>query len=191
MTWSVSAYKELISPGDSVFLWKSGAEAGVIGAATVLAAPSVSEEIGNENEFAISKEKFSGPQLRVRLRIDEVFTPPLSRDAMKADVRLAELSILKFAQGTNFLVTPDQAVVIRELLEMHRAVVKTRSRAGPGRSYRVAAPRYGPTPQAPRPSSGRSSTERRSWPSAGTTLVISGNIQTTTRWRRSSSRFTS
>jgi len=38
---------------------------------------------------------------------------------MKADVRLAELSILKFDEGTNFVVTADQAVVIDELLETH------------------------------------------------------------------------
>jgi 5-methylcytosine-specific restriction protein B len=56
----------------------------------------------------------------VSLRIDEVVTPPLPRDALRADVRLAELSILKFAQGTNFAVTPDEDAVIRELLEMHR-----------------------------------------------------------------------
>jgi hypothetical protein len=120
MTWSVSAHKELISPGDKVLLWKSGPAAGIIGQATVLTPPSLSEAFGNENEFALTKEKFSGPQLRVRLRIDKVFTPPLSRDALKADVRLAELSILKFAQGTNFAVTPDEDAVIRELLEMHR-----------------------------------------------------------------------
>ena len=41
MTWSVSAHKELISPGDKVFLWKSGPEAGIIGEATVLAPPSL------------------------------------------------------------------------------------------------------------------------------------------------------
>src|ERR1700733_12668133 len=120
MTWSVSAHKELISPGDKVFLWKSGPAAGIICRATVLTPPSLSEALGSENEFAFTKEKFTGPQLRVRLRIDEVFTPPLSRDALKADVRLAELSILKFAQGTNFAVTPEEDAVIRELLEMHR-----------------------------------------------------------------------
>jgi 5-methylcytosine-specific restriction protein B len=120
MTWSVSAYRDLISPGDCVFLWKSGSEAGIIGEAVVLTAPAVGDPIGNENEFAVDRERFSGAQLRVRLRIDELFAPPLSRDAIRADVRLADLSILKFSQGTNFLVTSDQAGVIRELLETHR-----------------------------------------------------------------------
>jgi|ERR1022692_922296 5-methylcytosine-specific restriction protein B len=120
MTWSVSAHKELITPGDKVFFWKSGPAAGVIGEATVLTSPSLSEQLGNENEFALTKERFTGPQLRVRLRIDDVFMPPLSRDALKADVRLADLSIFKYAQGTNFAVTPDEDAVIRELLEMHR-----------------------------------------------------------------------
>jgi hypothetical protein len=154
MTWSVSAHQELISPGDSVFLWKSGPEAGVIGEATVSAAPSVSEELGNENEFALDKEKFSGPQLRVRLRIHEVFEPPLSRDAMKADVRLAELSILKFAQGTNFVVTPDQAAVIRELLEMQRSgedeIPGGGSAVAPGSGSQVWAYAPGPKPQSRR-----------------------------------------
>jgi hypothetical protein len=41
MTWLVSAHKELISPGDRVFLWKSGPEAALVGEATVLTPPSV------------------------------------------------------------------------------------------------------------------------------------------------------
>jgi 5-methylcytosine-specific restriction protein B len=47
-----------------------------------------------------------------------VIAPPLSREALKADSRLEDLSILRFSQGTNFPVTPEQAAVIHELLEV-------------------------------------------------------------------------
>jgi hypothetical protein len=189
MTWSVSAHKELITPGDAVYFWKSGPAAGVIGEATVLTSPSLSEQLGDENEFALTKEKFMGPQLRVRLRIDGVFAPPLSRDALRADVRLADLSILKYAQGTNFAVSPEEGAVIRELLEMHRegedeipGGAGPVASAGPHDGSRVWT--YAP---GPGPNSGRSSTGKRSWPSAGMSLATFASIQTTTLWRTSSS----
>ena len=121
MTWQVSAYNDQILPGDEVFLWKSGDEAGVVAEATVLTPPSIMESSEEERRFAHDTEKFAGSQRRVRLRIDAVIKPPLSRDVVRADVRLADLSIVKFSQGTNFAVTPEQAVVIRELLETNQS----------------------------------------------------------------------
>ncbi len=115
MTWTVSAYKDQIAVGDEVFVWRSGPEAGIIAIATVLAPPSLMG--GEDLQFAHDQERFSGEQVRVRLHLDQVVSPALSRDALKADVRLSQLSILKFSQGTNFIVTPGEAKAIHELLE--------------------------------------------------------------------------
>jgi hypothetical protein len=57
---------------------------------------------GDGPEFAVQPDKFNTLEVRVRLRIDEVYAPLLSRDVLRADVGLAELSILKNPQGTNF-----------------------------------------------------------------------------------------
>lgn len=115
--WSVTAYKDEIDTGDHVFVWRSGADAGIVAEGTVMTPPTMMDELEEALPFALEPEKFKGLRLRVQLRIDHVITPPLPRDLLRADVRLAELSILRNAQGTNFAVTMAEAEVIRELLE--------------------------------------------------------------------------
>lgn len=74
MSWSVNQYKQSINAGDAVFLWKSGPEAGIVAAATVLTAPAVMEQDGLQ--FAVQADKFDKPGLRVLLRIDDVYRRP-------------------------------------------------------------------------------------------------------------------
>lgn len=112
ISWSVNQYKQSISPGDAVFLWKSGPEAGIVAAATVLTAPAMIEQDGLE--FAVQADKFDKPGLRVLLRIEDVYPVTLSRGVIRE--RLPDLSILQSPQGTNFAITPEEAVVIREML---------------------------------------------------------------------------
>ena len=116
MSWSVNQYKQSIKPGDAVFLWKSGADAGIIASAIVLTAPTVLEQDGLQ--FAVQPEKFDRPELRVRLRIDDLYPVPLSRDILRA--RLPDLSILQSPQGTNFAVTQEEAAAIREMLATNK-----------------------------------------------------------------------
>lgn len=113
MKWSVNQYKQSIKPGDAVFLWKSGPEAGIVAVATVLEGPAVMEQDGLQ--FAVLPDTFDKPGLRVLLRIEDVYPVTLSRDVLKA--RLPDLSILKSPQGTNFAITPEEGVVIREMLK--------------------------------------------------------------------------
>jgi MoxR-like ATPase len=120
MTWFVRAYKNQIAPGDEVFVWRSGAEAGIIAVATVLAGPALMGAEEEELQFARELlEGFNLPQLRVRLRLDQVISPALSKEILKSDARLVQLSILKFSQGTNFIVTPGETKAIHDLLEGH------------------------------------------------------------------------
>jgi EVE domain len=148
ISWLVKAHRDKINPGDEVFLWKSGTEGGILGKATVLTTPGLMEQEGLQ--FAVQPDKFNTPQMRVRLRIDEVYAPPLSRDVLKADVRLAELSILKFSQGTNFAVTPEEAAVIHALRETHQScedeIPGGAGAVEPRRGSRVWA--YAPGPRA-------------------------------------------
>lgn len=98
MSWSVNQYKQSINPGDTVFLWKSGAEAGIVAGATVLTAPAIMEQ--DALQFAVQADKFDKPGLRVRLRIDDVYRLPLLRSFLVA--RLPDLSILQSPQGTMY-----------------------------------------------------------------------------------------
>lgn len=156
MSWCVKAHKQLINPGDAVFIWRSGAEAGILATGTVLSGPAMLEQDGVE--FAVQADRFDKEDLRVRLRIDEVFAPPLSRDLLKA--RQPDLSILRTAQGTNFAVTPEEAAIIREMLAL-ATIARTRFPAALT-AGREAVRGYGHTLLDPRPSSGRSSTGKGS-----------------------------
>lgn len=118
-SWLVSAHKDLIAPGDKVFFWKSGSNAGIVGEGTVLTSPEMLVEPEEERLFSLQPERFSSPHLGVRVQVDAAIAPPLSREVLRAEIRLAGLSILKFSQGTNFHVTPEEAAVIRELLDSH------------------------------------------------------------------------
>jgi 5-methylcytosine-specific restriction enzyme B len=145
MSWSVNQYKQSINAGDAVFLWRSGPEAGIVGAATVLTAPAVMEQDGLQ--FAVQVDKFNQPGLRVLLRIDDVFPIALSRDVLRA--RLPDLSILQSPQGTNFAITPEEALDIREMLtppEGDEDEIAGGTGVEAGKSSRVWA--YAPGPKA-------------------------------------------
>ena len=117
MKWLVATQKERIKPGDRVFIWKSGPDAGIVADATVLTEPALQQDNPESLVFAVAREKFDSLQLRVSLRINRPIEPVLSRSVLKADPRLADLSILRFSQGTNFPVTSAQADVIQELID--------------------------------------------------------------------------
>ena len=119
MSWLISRYKERIGPGDHLYLWRCGDDAGIVATGTVLSEPAPLPENEEEQAFAVQPEKFKGTETRVRLSIDTVVRPPLSKGDLKSDARLTELSILNTSQGTNFPVTEDQAAVIDELIAAH------------------------------------------------------------------------
>jgi hypothetical protein len=54
--------------------------------------------------------------LRVDLGVRKVLDPILPREVLKKHPKLANLSILRMAQGTNFAVTPEEAEVIEDLI---------------------------------------------------------------------------
>ena len=116
ITWLVNKYKDRISPGDHVYLWRCGDDAGIVAKGTVLSEPEPLSENEAELVFAVHPEKFGGVQTRVRLSIDKVVRPLLARNELKSDPRLTELSILNSPQGTNFAITEDQAAAIDELI---------------------------------------------------------------------------
>ncbi len=116
ISWLVRRYKDQISIGDHVYLWRSGADAGIVARGTILSGPESITISNEELSYAVQPERFHGVQTRVRLNIDKVLTPMLSADDLKSDPRLTELSILNFSQGTNFAVTEDEATAINELI---------------------------------------------------------------------------
>ena len=116
-TWLVRQHQEQIAAGDRVFLWESGADGGIVATATIIAAPSSMPMGQGEQAFVLSAEKFSGNQVRVRLKIDKRLDPVLRRSQILEVPGLRDLSILRQPVGTNFPVTPEQAATIDRLIE--------------------------------------------------------------------------
>lgn len=116
-TWLVTGYRNAIKPGDRVYLWESGAEGGVIAVGEVLDSPSVRPIPEVDKPFVRDPSKFAGDKVRVKVRIDHVLDPVLTRIQVAKDPALRNLAILRFANATNFPVTPDEAEVLDDLIK--------------------------------------------------------------------------
>ena len=113
--WRISQYRDDIHVGDRVYLWETGALAGIVAVATVRTEPAIADE--SEAERAFWKVlPDTGPTIRVLLSIDLVVDPPLPRSVMVADPVLADLPNVRFAQGTNFPLTAAMASRLQESL---------------------------------------------------------------------------
>ena len=131
LTWIIRQHADSIRTTDEVFIWRSGPDAGIVARATVLTNPADIEEQENARKFDRDPTKFEGSQLRVLLRIDERIDPPLSRQMIAEHRALAELSILRAPQGTNFPVNLQQADAILELLGDQEPLTRKPGRASP------------------------------------------------------------
>lgn len=116
LPWSANQHKDEIFPGDGVLIWLSGQNAGIYAIAEVLEIPRKWEllpDIGYWIDSSQLKEK-SYCLIRFTTKMLE---KPLLKTTLKEDPTLSSLSILKMAQGTNFLITPEQWRRVFEIKE--------------------------------------------------------------------------
>jgi 5-methylcytosine-specific restriction protein B len=113
--WTVAPYKTAVHPGDRVFIWRSGGDAGIVADGKVITMPTERWRSDEEMEFVLERG-LPGSEARARVRIDRVLAPYLPRPVVQGEPRLASLSIQMNWQGTNFAVTAEQAAVIDELI---------------------------------------------------------------------------
>ena len=119
----VNRYKSEIAIGDTVYIWRSigrqgnAAAAGIV-AETVVVSPV--EHVPDDPEalpYWKEAAEATQPADRVVLRLMRLANKKevLKRDWLKDDSILSELSILKFASGTNFPVDSKQATRLAQL----------------------------------------------------------------------------
>lgn len=113
--WVVRQFGSEVKAGDRVYLWRSGAEAGVIATATVLDEP-VARIDPRADVYALDRDALTRPELRVELAL-EVVSAPLSRANLIEDPVLSELEVIRRPNSTNFRVTAEQDAALRALLE--------------------------------------------------------------------------
>ena len=88
--WSVKAHRDKIKRGDTVYLWQSGSEAGIIGVGTITSNPQLLENDGKDEKFVIQKDHFKEKQWRVNVHIDKVLKETISRIDFQNDTTLAK-----------------------------------------------------------------------------------------------------
>jgi MoxR-like ATPase len=113
--WVVRQYTNDVHAGDRVYLWRSGADAGVIATAEVLSEPTIAA--AEDDQYELIEGAFAKPEPRVRLRVLDVLKEPLRRSDLVDHPALQKLGVIAFANATNFAVTPEQDAVLRGLME--------------------------------------------------------------------------
>jgi hypothetical protein len=115
--WLVQRYRKEIRPGDTALIWLSGKGGGIYAIAQVASEPRTLLEPSYESKYWIDEEDRDVEKLRVNLKlIRDLSNRPLLRDQLKQVQDLKNLSILRFAQGTNFRVSDEEWNVIKGLL---------------------------------------------------------------------------
>jgi predicted RNA-binding protein with PUA-like domain len=117
MSWLVNQHKDDIQAGDRVLFWQSGQEAGIRAVGTILENPAMQPELAGDNQYHHQPNDPAAIRLRVKIAIDQVLPAPLFRTTLKSIPELKDLSILRFTQGTNFPVNPDEAEILWNLIE--------------------------------------------------------------------------
>jgi MoxR-like ATPase len=119
LPWVVRQSTKEVHKDDRVYLWRSGADAGVIATATVQTEPAVSP--GDESDpYVLKPETLSKPEPRVRLRIDSVLPTAIRRSDLLEHAVLKDLGVIKFANATNFRITPEQDQALQKLVSGFR-----------------------------------------------------------------------
>lgn len=125
-TWLVSQHRAAIHKDDRVFVWESGPNAGIVGAATIETEPEEMPIGASEKSFIRDEKKFAGLQPRVLLRINKVLESRLTREEMKKDEILGNLAIIANPRGTNFRLTAEQNHRLEELLGLGTSLFRWR-----------------------------------------------------------------
>ncbi len=121
--WTVTTHRDEMQAGDIVVLWQSGSQGGICGIAELIDEPYQRKSTPNETEL---KEKpYRKADWWVDLRILTTLATPISRSEAKANPVLQNLGVLKFSQGTNYPVLPEEWQEIRRLIQQKSAPVDT------------------------------------------------------------------
>ena len=117
MHWSVNQYRKEISKGDMGMIWMSGKEAGIYAITEIMNDPKMMTEPEAERKYWIDSANEEGERIRVRMKIlKNLLHAPLTKEILKLN-DLGNISILRQTRGTNFPVTQEEWIKIKELIQ--------------------------------------------------------------------------
>lgn len=108
-TWTVTRYREQMSPGDDVVLWQAGAQSGIYGFARLTGTPVE----GVKPDFR--PDSGSNTEWRVPLQLTRALQSPIPRVTVLGDPVLSNMSVIRQPNGTNFALTEQEWARITEL----------------------------------------------------------------------------
>ena len=119
ITWKVNRYKDQVHAGGTVYIWKSGENAGIIAVGKILGEPALLKDLEIEKRFIPQKaagknedEEFIG----VRVSVEQVLGSMIRRQDLLSDPLLGSMQILRQSQGTNFVLNDKEAKAIHDLV---------------------------------------------------------------------------
>jgi hypothetical protein len=116
--WKVSRYKDKIAKGHIGLIWISGKEAGIYAISEIISDPDFYTENEIERKYWIDSTDEEGSVFRVKMKIiKNLINNPLTRETIKNTGGLQNLSILKQPRGTNFSLTPDEWIILKQLID--------------------------------------------------------------------------
>ena len=131
-SWTASQHVEEMAEGDLIAFWMSGSEGGIC---------AVGEISGEVYERANSGHSgnSSDTEDAVPYRVTRFLKPLINREACKAHPILKDLSILRFANATNFRITREQWDAIMELISLDSRRLPRKRRSIDPNGLRIAA----------------------------------------------------
>jgi 5-methylcytosine-specific restriction protein B len=119
LTWSVNAHKSSIAIGDRVYLYRFGNDGGIVAIGEIAETATTRPRIAQDFAYLRTQDLLGEAD---RALIDHIAAvdPILSRNEL-VEAGLSGLAVLKAQGGTNFQVTPDEALTIEKLIEQRTA----------------------------------------------------------------------
>ena len=121
--WSIRQHKAKVQIGDLIYIWASGPDGGLLGTGIVETEVQEVEEHESEKKFWI-KQPEEGIEARVRIKKIKVFEEPIRRSDLTNEPTLAQLSLLRAPQGTNFAVTEQEARILEQMTAQRPTIEK-------------------------------------------------------------------
>jgi len=112
--WVVTRHREEMHPGDTVILWQGGKSAGIYAIGQLTSEPY--QRDWEPDQQRIAERPYAASEWWISLRYTLILDEPLSRATIKADPLLQNLAVLKFAQASNYRVSPEEWAMIEELI---------------------------------------------------------------------------
>lgn len=117
--WRVNAGYREMNKGDRVYIFTTGINASIIAIGTIVSDINNFKYRNDELSFVLDKDYylFRLPQVGVLVRIDKVLDKPISKEFLKKQTGLLNMSAVKAHQGTNFKVSEGEAILLEKLIK--------------------------------------------------------------------------